>query len=109
MGRVDFVEPLIGNIPYHPNVSGDFTLDISPGGGVKFEMTGRYIGSRFISAFADDKLDSYFLVDMSISKRLNKNVSLSVKIFNLFNQKFETRRNYDQPDMVSVGGINFYW
>ncbi len=108
-GSMSPLSAIIGDIPYHPNFSGDFTLDISPGGGVKFEMTGRYIGSRFISAFADDKLDSYFLVDMSISKRLNKNVSLSAKIFNLFNQKYETRRNYDQPDIVSVMGLSFFW
>lgn len=111
IGRMDsysYIGPIIG-IPYHPNVSGDFTLDISPGGGVKFEMTGRYTGMRYLSAFSDDKLGPYFLVDMSISKRMNKNLSLSAKIFNLFNQKYETRRNYEQPDMVSVGGINFYW
>ncbi len=100
---------IIGNVPYHANVSGDFTLDISPGGGVKFELIGKYVGKRNILAISDEKLDPYFLVDMTIGKKLNKKFAVSVKIFNLFNQKYEIRRGYDQPDMVSAGNINIYW
>lgn len=100
---------IIGNVPYHSNVSADFTLDISPGGGVKFDLTGEYIGSRYISIEKDDKLDPYFLVDMTIGKRFSKKIAFSAKIFNLFNQKYEIRRGYDQPDMVSAGSISYYW
>ena len=100
---------IIGNVPYHPNVSGDFTLDISPGGGVKFELTGRYVGERFIHVFGGGELDPYFLADMTIGIRLSKKIAISAKIFNLFNQKYETRSGYDQPDMVSAGDISYYW
>jgi len=99
----------IGNVPYHPNVSGDFTLDISPGGRVKFELTGRYVGKRFVSAFGGGELDPYFLVDMTIGIRMSEKIAISAKIFNLFNQKYETRNGYDQPDMVSAGDISYYW
>ena len=82
---------------------------ISPGGGVKFELIGKYIGSRYISAFLDEKLDPYFLVDMEIGKRLNERIAISAKIFNLFNQQYEIRKGYEQPDMVSAGNISYYW
>lgn len=98
-----------GNIPYHANVTGSTMVQFRPGSGFQLELSAKYVGKRFVDLWGSKEFDPYVLANFHIGKRFRNNIEAGVSIYNLFNQKFEIRDLYQEPDMVSTGVLKFYW
>ena len=98
-----------GKIPYHANVTGSGMLQFRPGYGLRLELSGKYVGSRSIDVWGSRDLDPYVLLNFHLGKRFGNNFEAGVSVYNIFNQKFEIRDMYREPDMVSAGVVKMYW
>lgn len=71
-----------------------------------FDVRGEYVytDSYFINVAnrPQDKMPSYGLVNLSANYRINDNISISSRINNVFNKKYQTLKYYNED------GTNFY-
>ena len=55
--------------------------------------------------YSDERIDDYFVNDLSISYNLRNDYNLYFDINNLLNEKYETTRDYSQMDRTLNFGI----
>ena len=87
-------------ISFSPDWVGAAGLNYQPVRNLHFNLTGKYVGSQFLTntEISDGKLDGYFLTDLLIRYnpkiRELKNIDFSLLINNLFDKKYESNGFY---------------
>jgi len=100
-------------VPYMPNFTFDFTLNFMPGYGFQLIVDGQYIGKRYIAPYKlprlNNKLNDYFLSNLTISKQWNRQLGSYIYISNIFNEKYHMWNNYLAPDLTCGAGLRYFW
>ena len=58
-------------------------------------------------ASSNERMSSFWLLNLNARYNLNKNVSLYARIENLFDKDYETVYGYSQPGRGAYVGVNF--
>lgn len=73
----------------------------------------RYVGRMYADNENSDKLKSYFVCDLQMSKRLNKNIELSLTWKNILDKKYdipnEAGEDLKSPGRMIVGSVTIEW
>ena len=100
-------------VPYMPNFTFNFTLNFTPGYGFQLVVDGQYIGKRYIAPYKlpgiNNKLNDYFLSNLTISKQWNRRFGSYIYISNIFNEKYQMWNNYLAPDLIGGAGLRYFW
>lgn len=81
-------------VPFIPKEEAKATLKISDFKGLNVEFVGIYKGTRYAYHDQNIKLKSFLLIDFKVYKNIDKNLHLFISGDNLFNQKYQLRKNY---------------
>ncbi len=101
-------------IPYLPNFDLNFVLRALPGHGFELLLSGQLVSEQYTLPFEadtddEDKLDAYFLTNLSISKKIGKHVEIYGQINNILNSEYEIYKGYAAPEINGWGGIRIFW
>ncbi len=80
-----------------------------PGRGWEIRFDGTFMGKRYFDLNNMAELKQFFIGNFCINKKINKNLEFSVSFYNIFNQKYYYWDGYLEPDLISAGGIKYYW
>lgn len=91
------------------------SLDVSKTAGLWYfganaQYTGHRTGSKIdpmTYASSNERMSSFWLLNLNARYNLNKNVSLYARIENLFDKDYETVYGYSQPGRGAYVGVNF--
>lgn len=98
-------------VPYLPNLTVDFSLRLIPGYGFQFVVDGQYVGERFVSSLAANRLElqDYMLANITISKQWSQNLGSYIYMSNMLNQDYQVWNKYSAPDFTGGGGLRYFW
>lgn len=101
-------------IPYLPNFDLNFVLRALPGYGIEIMLNGQLVSEQFTLPWDadtgdEDKLDAYFLTNLSISKKIGKRVEIYGQVNNILNSEYEIYKGYVAPEINGWGGIKIFW
>ncbi|MCX7739060.1 MAG: TonB-dependent receptor [Hydrogenothermaceae bacterium] len=92
-----------------PRISKDkINLNISyhPSSGLNLSIFGEYIGERRDSQFNPVNTGYYFLLHGNLNYRVNKNLSLNLKLNNITNKFYQTVDGYASPGRSLYAGMS---
>ena len=71
------------------------------------DLIGRYVGERFGDDKNTDtkKVESYFLMDLKLSRRIVENVEVSLGVENLADKVYQEKVGYEVPGRVVTAGV----
>ncbi|MFC1726311.1 hypothetical protein ACFL4T_11845 [candidate division KSB1 bacterium] len=98
------------NIPYYPLYNAGFNVEFAvPEITTSFLLNGNFTSKRFYYDPDKQELDSYFLLDLKIYKKLMKNSQVYLNFSNLLNAEFESWNGFREPDFMMSGGFKILW
>ncbi len=87
-------------VPYVPNLIGEISLQFMPGWGTQFILDAQYIDERETRAIdlaaPGEKLDSYVLSNLTVTKQWNRQISMYCYLYNILNEEYQGRYNQEQ-------------
>ncbi len=101
-------------IPYFSNIDFDFTLRALPGYGIELMLNGQFISEQFTSQFKatdnnNDIIESYFVGNLSVSKKIGDHIEIYGQLNNLLNVDYEIWKGYSAPQFNGWGGVKVFW
>lgn len=101
-------------IPYFPTLDFDFAIRALPGFGIELMLNGQFISEQFTSQFKatdnnDDVIESYFIGNFSVSKKIGKYVEIYGQLNNFLDIDYEIWKGYSSPRLSGWGGIKVFW
>lgn len=101
------------DIAFSPNWAGALGLRYSPKESIVLQLSNKYVGSQYMTntEIEDGRLDAYFLTDFLVQFKTNwfnlKDLSFSLLVNNLFDQKYASNGfYYEGPFYYPQAGIN---
>ena len=86
------------NIHYFlDNIKADFLLGMN------------YIGKRFYYNPEKESLDSYYLLNFALNKRIKDNSEIFLNLNNILDEKHEYWKGYLEPDFMVKCGFKYLW
>jgi outer membrane receptor protein involved in Fe transport len=93
-------------LTYDPNHMADFTLNYKNQPlGLGINLQGGYVGERYSDKANEQKLDSYFLLNLKITKKLTKKMRTFIEVTNVLDEEY-TENNDEMPGIEVFGGIS---
>ena len=101
-------------IPYFPKLDFDFVIRALPGFGIELMLNGQLISEQFTEQFKatdnnDDIIESYFIGNFSVSKKIGKHVEIYGQLNNILDIDYELWKGYSAPRLNGWGGIKVFW
>lgn|GEM_PF-3572205 len=81
-----------------------FGLAFTPGP-FSFRLDGRYITGLYNKDKKQEKLDNYFVTDLSGSYKIHKQVDVFVAVENLFDENYQIVKGFDMPGIGIFAGL----
>lgn len=100
-GNANFDRKLIRRPEHSLNTLIDWQITDRIGTG----LTLTHIGRTFINAANTQRLAGYVLADLRVSFALTEQVALYARVENLFDEQYETVRDYGQPGRAAHAGV----
>jgi len=90
---------------YQPKNKIDAGLKYNDYNGLTIELKGQFTGTRFSDVKNNDKVKSFYILGLSISKKFKPGFTCFVYIDNLLNRKYQVIKDYPMPGFSITGGL----
>jgi outer membrane receptor protein involved in Fe transport len=90
---------------YQPKNKLDTCLKYHDYNGLTVELKGQFTGIRFADANNNDKVKSFFVLGLSVSKKFKPGLTCFAYIDNLLNRKYQVMQGYPMPGFSFTGGL----
>ncbi|MDD5027204.1 MAG: TonB-dependent receptor [Candidatus Omnitrophica bacterium] len=90
---------------YQPKNKLDACLKYHDYNGLTVELKGQFTGIRFADANNNDKVKSFFVLGLSVSKKIKPGLTCFAYIDNLLNRKYQVMQGYPMPGFSFTGGL----
>ncbi len=90
---------------YQPMNKVDTCIRYNGYNGLTVELKGQFTGQRFGNAANTDKVKSFFVLGLSVSKKFKHGVTCFANIDNLLNRKYVVNQGYPMPGFSFTGGL----
>jgi outer membrane cobalamin receptor len=90
---------------YQPKNKVDAALKYYDHDGLLLKLKGQFVGMRFADANNNNKVKSFYILGLSISKKFKPGLTCFVYIDNLLNRKYQVIKDYPMPGFSITGGL----
>jgi outer membrane cobalamin receptor len=90
---------------YQPKNKIDAALRYHDYKGLTIELKSQFTGVRFADAANDDKVKSFFILGLSVSKKFKSGLTCFAYIDNILNRKYQIMQGYPMPGFSFTGGL----
>jgi outer membrane cobalamin receptor len=92
-------------LTYQPKYKVNFSINYKGFSGFKIGLKGEFVDRRFDNATNTIYVKRYYVLGVKLSKDISKRLNLFLKIDNLLNKKYQSRRNYPMPGFSITTGM----
>jgi outer membrane cobalamin receptor len=90
---------------YQPRNKVDISLQYHNHNGLTVELKSQFTGQRFADADNNTKVKDFFVIGVSVSKKLKSGITCFAYIDNLLNRKYQVIEKYPMPGFSFTGGL----
>jgi len=90
---------------YQPKNKIDAGLKYNDHNGLTVELKGQFTDIRFADTNNNDKVKSFFVLGLSVTKKFKPGITCFGYIDNLLNRKYEVMQGYPMPGFSITGGL----
>jgi iron complex outermembrane receptor protein len=99
----------ITELALYPEITAGAHAELSPIPGITLIPSLRYVDSRWADSSAETRLDAYCLVNLKAVYEVNRRLSVSASVENLFDTLYEIRAFFPQPGRTYELQVSLRW
>jgi len=92
-------------IVYQPEHKIDAALRYHDISGFTCELNGQFTGRRYKDTANDDPVKKFYVFNLSLSKKVNENITGYLWLKNIFNREYEVIKDYPMPGFSITTGV----
>ncbi|MCK9595490.1 MAG: TonB-dependent receptor, partial [Candidatus Omnitrophica bacterium] len=92
-------------IVYQPKHKVDAALRYHDINGFTCELNGQFTGRRYKDTTNNDPVKEFYVFNLSLSKKVNENITGYLWLKNIFDRKYEVIKDYPMPGFSITTGV----